>query len=74
MRWILIICIIIFLFSSPSTFCDGFTAGYTQGYCYEDNGCVAPVTPVCPAPKAGKYEYKDGYNVGFSQGRADKNK
>jgi hypothetical protein len=71
MKWFIIICIILALSNSPSTYCDGFTAGYTQGYCYENNGCVTPVTPVCPVPKAGQNEYKDGYNVGFSQGRAD---
>jgi hypothetical protein len=54
--------------NSYSSYCDGWADGYVAGYCYEVYGCVSPVVPVCPVPRANESGYKDGYNRGFSAG------
>ena len=52
-----------------SSWCDGFKAGYIDGFCFEKIGCVEPITPVCPV-RGLEYEdsYKGGYGLGFIMG------
>ena len=72
MRRIVLLFMWFVLFSgSQSRFCQGWNAGYPEGYCYQVYGCVAPPTPVCPVPQPGFDQYKDGYNAGFVRGRKD---
>lgn len=52
-----------------TAFCDGFRAGYKEGYCYQEYACVTPVTPVCPVPNVGERTFQDGYNRGFMAGQ-----
>jgi len=52
----------------------GFRVGYKEGYCYNDFGCLAPITPLTPIPYLGENmnSYQDGYNRGFKMGTEDK--
>lgn len=53
------------------TFNDGYSNGYKEGYCFGKSvGCIAPVTPIAPIPPIGKNTYQDGYNIGFTDGKA----
>lgn len=52
---------------------DGYEAGYKEGYCFNDFGCISPIPPVAPVPYVGQDTYKDGYNRGFKDGSAAKN-
>lgn len=58
------------LIFSQTSFIIGFNKGWKEGYCYNQNGCVAPVAPVAPVPTASESSdnYKDGYNRGFQMG------
>ena len=62
----------IFLFVSSealaSAFCDGWSDGYIEGYCYQKFGCLQPLVPLCPLPRIGEKTYQDGYNLGFLVG------
>jgi hypothetical protein len=51
-------------------FCDGWEAGYTEGYCYARGtySCMGPIVPICPIPYLGRDGYNDGYNRGFLAG------
>ncbi len=48
----------------------GFKNGYSEGYCYKDYGCIAPIPPITPIPYIGESNdsYQDGYNRGFKLG------
>lgn len=56
----------------PTSYCKGWDAGYTEGWCYPSVYCNAPIPPNCPIPKINLTTYQDGYNRGFIKGRADK--
>jgi hypothetical protein len=61
----------------PQTNYDaGFKAGYKEGYCYNEFGCIPPIPPVTPIPYVGenKDNYQDGYNRGFKMGLEEKQK
>lgn len=53
-----------------SGYCTGWEKGYKSGYCYEIENCVEPVVPVCPIPNIGDKSEQDGYNRGFTEGKA----
>jgi hypothetical protein len=61
----------ILLFIS-TTFDKGFKEGYKEGYCYQIANCIEPLVPLTPLPTINESadSYKDGYNRGFSMGRA----
>ena len=68
--------IILFIFINNQLFAQtefdkGFKEGYKNGYCFNIGvGCVAPVTPVAPIPKANESSssYQNGYDRGFAIG------
>ena len=61
-----------FLGYSQSEFNEGYKAGYKEGYCFEKTvGCISKIPPIAPIPPVGKNTYKDGYNIGFTKGKAD---
>ena len=52
-------------------FCNGWNDGFKEGYCYgKGYGCISPIPPICPIPRAGENTYRDGYNRGFLRGRS----
>lgn len=54
-----------------SEYCDGWEAGWKDGYCYDSNiGCIPLIAPICPLPYVNKTSYKDGYNRGFLAGQS----
>ena len=55
-----------------SDFCDGYKAGYQQGYCYQEFACLKPLAPLCPLPGLGENDFQGGYNRGFLEGLAAK--
>tara|TARA_R110000850_G_scaffold90138_6_gene192380 strand:+ start:523 stop:804 length:282 start_codon:yes stop_codon:yes gene_type:complete len=55
-----------------ATYCDGWEAGYVQGWCYEVPNCIKPIVPVCPIAKVGQDRYIDGYNRGFLKGKSNR--
>tara|TARA_R110000772_G_scaffold89737_1_gene185736 strand:+ start:3871 stop:4152 length:282 start_codon:yes stop_codon:yes gene_type:complete len=55
-----------------ATYCDGWEAGYIQGWCYEVPNCIKPIVPVCPIAKVGQDRYIDGYNRGFLKGKSNR--
>jgi len=59
---------------AQTEYSKGFKAGYKEGYCYNDYGCVSPIPPVTPIPNIGERNdnYQDGYNRGFKMGLEDK--
>jgi len=61
-----------FTANSQTDYSKGWKNGYKEGYCYGYYGCVAPVAPVSPVPRAGESSYKDGYNRGFVKGKKDR--
>lgn len=58
---------------AQSNFNNGFQAGYKEGYCYSQIGCIAPIPPTPPIPlnTENLNSYKDGYNSGFAMGLSD---
>lgn len=69
--------LIILLFSISMFSQDYYSAyqeGYKKGYCFEDFGCTPPNPPNSPTPRSGFDSYEDGYNRGFSDGKAAKQK
>tara|TARA_R110000823_G_scaffold214021_1_gene343873 strand:- start:68591 stop:68860 length:270 start_codon:yes stop_codon:yes gene_type:complete len=54
------------------TYCEGWEAGYVQGWCYEIPNCIKPVVPVCPVAKVNQHLYIDGYNRGFLKGKSNR--
>lgn len=55
-----------------SSYCKGWSVGYTEGWCYPQYNCIAPIVPICPIPKVNQNTYQDGYNRGFIKGQNDK--
>jgi hypothetical protein len=53
---------------------SAYQEGYKKGYCFEDFGCTPPNPPNSPTPRSGFDSYEDGYNRGFSDGKAAKQK
>ena len=51
-------------------FSKGFEKGWKAGYCYQEVGCFAPISPATPVPHYSEsYDsYKDGYSKGFQMG------
>jgi hypothetical protein len=73
MKTIIILLFVVFgLSTTNNQFCDGFTNGYIDGYCYDQpvGICLEPLVPLCPLPRLNRDTYKDGYNTGFVQGKA----
>lgn len=70
------ICLLVFLISTTvilgqDSYSKGFKKGYEKGYCHNRNfGCVSPIAPVAPFPRAGESSnnYSEGYNRGFARG------
>jgi len=57
-----------------SSYCDGFSKGYKDGYCYNQFGCIEPIPPLCPIKGINEENsYKGGYNRGFILGRKQQN-
>ncbi|WP_288243478.1 hypothetical protein [uncultured Chryseobacterium sp.] len=48
---------------------NGFSAGYKAGYCYNNLGCIAPISPI--GDRDFKNDYQTGYNNGFVKGQQD---
>lgn len=69
---ILLVLIGITLVSTYTDFCEGYRIGYKQGYCYGEQFCLSPLTPLCPLPDLGERGFQDGYNRGFLDGLNDK--
>lgn len=65
--------ILLVLFLAASPYCDGFTKGWQEGWCYGQFTCVTMPVPPCPVHVAGKDRWQDGYNDGFvkSKNEAD---
>lgn len=65
---------LLFIFNVSSDYCDGFSDGYKEGYCYEQVSCPSPPVPPCPYMRHNEKDtYKDGYNRGFTQGVKTRN-
>ena len=53
------------------TFDEGYKNGYKEGFCFDKSiGCPSPIAPIAPIPPVGKNTYQDGYNIGFTEGKA----
>ena len=68
MKKLILLFLVIPLFAFSQDYSDGFRAGYKEGYCYNDYGCIPPIPPVTPIANVGEYSYKHGYNRGFKMG------
>ena len=50
-------------------FCKGWDMGYCQGWMFVKGDFeYCPLTPLCPIPDIDEYNFKHGYNRGFSAG------
>jgi len=61
---------------SQNQFSLGYKNGFKAGYCYNKGvGCIAPIPPIPPIPNLNEslYNFQDGYNRGFIDGRGDVN-
>jgi hypothetical protein len=76
------ILVIVFIFFglnktfSQNNFSLGYNNGFKAGYCYNKGvGCIAPIPPITPIPNLNEslYNFQDGYNRGFIDGRGDAN-
>jgi hypothetical protein len=56
--------------STPEVFCQGYSAGYRAGWCYQQLNCQPPrFPPPCPLPTvADEMTYEGGYESGFADG------
>lgn len=45
--------------------------GYMDGYCYEVEYCIKPISPIAPVPRLQDSSYKAIYNRGFVDGLKD---
>jgi uncharacterized protein YkvS len=57
---------------SQNQFSLGYNNGFKAGYCYNKGvGCISPLPPVPPVPNYPEsfYNFQDGYNRGFIDGR-----
>lgn len=55
-------------------YCDGWEKGYVEGWCYKDQNCIKPITPICPIPDANFNTYDYGKKDGFIKGQKDRKK
>lgn len=56
---------------AQTDFCQGWVAGFKQGWCYgQGYGCAASYAPPCPPTDYNGSTYTDGYNRGFTQGQS----
>lgn len=55
---------------AQTNFENGFKAGYSNGFCYNQTNCLPPSIPLTPALRIGESNdsYRDGYNRGFQMG------
>jgi hypothetical protein len=69
----LLILSLIITLSFNNEFEKGYDAGYNQGYCYLKVVCIPTTPPMAPMPEITESadSYQDGYNRGFSDGKAD---
>ena len=79
MRKLIIILLFIPLISFGQTYESGYKAGWKEGYCLNDNACIAPMAPMAPrTDESGrmiiKTSYRDGYNRGIIDGKKAKGK
>jgi len=61
---------------SQNEFSVGYKNGFKAGYCYNKGvGCIAPIPPIPPIPNLNEslYNFQDGYNRGFIDGRGETN-
>ena len=65
MRKLTLILILFFNYSFTQSYNSGYEKGYKEGFCYEDYGCIVPVSPNPPIPAIGYDSFQDGYNRGF---------
>ncbi len=59
---------------SQNKFSLGYNNGFKAGYCYnKGGGCISPLPPFPPAPNYPEsfYNFQDGYNRGFIDGRSE---
>ena len=68
---ILILTILCFQFTFAQTdWQNGYEKGFSEGYCYNDYGCVSPpAPPAIPNIGDSHNDYKAGYNKGFFEGQ-----
>ena len=53
-----------------NSWCEGFAAGFENGYCYRDEYCL-PGPVVCPQMETLSSDEIDGYMRGLKDGAAD---
>ena len=61
---------------SQNKFSLGYNKGFKAGYCYNKSvGCISPIPPIPPIPNLNEslYNFQDGYNRGFIDGRGEAN-
>lgn len=61
---------------SQNQFSIGYKNGFEAGYCFNKGvGCISPIPPLPPLPNINEsgYNFKDGYNRGFIDGRGEAN-
>ena len=61
---------------ASSDFCEGFDAGYIDGYKEESGSSMTPNTPTCPSRplrSSGDPEsdYDFGHNIGYERGQEE---
>jgi len=74
MKTIIIAVFLLLASVQTSKFESGFKKGYVAGYCYEVQNCIKPILPLTPLPTLleSADSYQDGYNRGFTNGKAKK--
>ena len=71
---VIVILMFLPLVYTQSNYSQGFKAGYKEGYCHNDFGCIPPVTPVTPIVLIGEKSdsFQDGYTRGVKMGLENK--
>jgi hypothetical protein len=57
-------------FGEQETYCDGWSKGYSTGFCYGNKDCdiQEKSIPTCAFPTVSEYSYKHGYDGGMKEG------